>query len=588
MRARGPLVALALLAVVVLVWIGGRGVTSGPTEVGPDPDLAPEAPRGVVELLSPPTSVEDKGPGREAQDVPAEEPRAGVEFGTIQGTVRRAEHGAPTQGSPPSISAEVPLAGVQVEAHPMRSPASDRASELEVMHPPRSTRTDGQGRFIFEAVLPGRWSVRASWPDHVPESRSTVVLQGRTSEAPPLVLRPERKVRVKLRAPGGLPLTAWRATHEAVALPLSFDLVETVTPLPSRLATYGGGRILASLRAAEALVYSADGLAEPARYEPDEMSVELAGWSLRSIALCTGSEVLAGAEILPDTHEVEIVVPLEVIARVHTEIRARVLDAETGSPLAGARATIVNPRSLFTRNFAADANGHLRFEEEDRWQHWVLVSAEGYGTQEFDVTLAVEPKLVRGAHPGGGGTWRASSAIDLGAVSLRRAATISGTLSGVRSGEINIVTIPLDRFERARELRRSMFFVRPNKEGSFAIDGLDRGRYLLRLDSATCTSRPLVLDTTAGSIEGVLVHAESGSIVTFEVGRQRDETLLRVVDERELPVQEVYVEESGEAKVRLVPGEYEWWVEQPGRQSRRRAAMVSVRDQVVKAEPWQK
>jgi hypothetical protein len=283
------------------------------------------------------------------------------------------------------------------------------------------------------------------------------------------------------------------------------------------------------------------------------------------VSLCRADEVLAEAVVASEHVErVDLEVPLARLVRPKLEVRLRVVAAEDGAPIAGARASLLLPGRFGSALDVSDAEGVVRIAGELAGRRWLTVIASGRQWLQREVVV-----------PAG------EAEVDLGSFALTRSASIRGRVVGAASGCMDVLAYPLERFEETRTMRGSFGASSAPPDSRWELQGLGRERYLLRLANADWAALPVVVDTREGDVWDVEIRAERGSEVRFELAEPPADGLLRIETKAGLPVLERELAGAREVVLRLVPGEYDWQATGLRHGVARGALRVDRRDLVV-------
>lgn len=446
--------------------------------------------------------------------------------------------------------------------------------------PPGATRvltTGPAGEFSVPGVEPCRWSATIDAPWRPTETVSGVAERDAVPTTQILRLKSPPIFFVRLLDDRGAPLS--RALRSgSVVLPRDVVLVESREPVGERRGPDEGRRTRGIGADRRTLMgYSEswqDGLAHveaaksawfAERSDPDELDTP---WVLPEalpshLALCSGPLVLGEALVDGSSRVVELVVPPARVPK-ETTVCLRVVDAETGSAISAARASLLEPGKFGPASWSSDAEGVVRIEGWNHGPRWLTVLATGYEWIQREVVVSET------AHEA-----------NLGTFELTRATRVRGRLVGPACEGVEVLAFPLERFQATRELRRS-FAQRPDAPSySFEFRGLGRGRHLLRLEGRDAAGLPVVVDASHGDVDGVELVCERGTEVLFERAAGRAAGLLCVATADGLPVLERELAGARDLAVRLVPGAYTWRIDGPGSRSTARTLAVGTRDLVV-------
>ena len=430
----------------------------------------------------------------------------------------------------------------------------------------RNATTGPSGRFEFAGVEPETWFVYAQAPGWAPR-RVEVRVGARDPDELVLALTARPVVIVRLLGDDGAPLS--RAFPEGVP---DLVLVESDRSLGAEW-TPGEETSVNPILAYDAVVQIGFGPSHPASpwlrdrpgRDPLDTLVMIDGPVPCHVAACRDGAVLAEAVVASlEPQVVDLVVPLGRLAVGRTVVRFRLVAADSGAPIAGARARLVRPRQYDPGKYDSDAGGVVEIETDVGGARWLTAEAEGYQRLQREVVVpAGEPK------------------VDLGTFALTGAARIRGRVVGASAGCMDVLAYSLERFEEDRKLPNPYGQSSGPPDSRWELKGLGRGKYVLRVGNEGWAALPVVVDTSAGDVDDVEIQAERGTEVRFELGEPRADGLLRVETADRLPVGELPIDGARSLALRLVPGRYAWRLDLPNAPGAREELEVGPRDLVV-------
>jgi hypothetical protein len=255
--------------------------------------------------------------------------------------------------------------------------------------------------------------------------------------------------------------------------------------------------------------------------------------------------VSAGAE------EIVFNISVDRVKACVTAVRLRVVDALTEQPLKDCEVGL-NDRS-------ASGGGWPVGDSGDIWIRNVPVGCAELGIIARDHEMLSDVVHIE-----------PSETTDLGTYRLQRAVSIQGTVIlpvDKSAGSLWMSLVPLDSFDPNRRVGANWFHpssviwnnkylshFETDSSGEFAFMNLARGRYLVRLEHPDRWAlRPVVVDTTQGSVEGLRLQAEDGARVDIQLDRDADEdTWLRIFDK------------DGQAVCDIEPSPFTGWANEKG------------------------
>jgi hypothetical protein len=235
--------------------------------------------------------------------------------------------------------------------------------------------------------------------------------------------------------------------------------------------------------------------------------------------------VLDTRRVEPGTDEVVFVVSPETLEANLATIRVRVVASESGEPIAGAWVDLEGA-SYTGGRVATDQKGEATMERCEPGRYELTVRAEG--REEFRIAFVAEPGEVT----------------DLGEIRLGREVTIAGRFVDPDGSGVS-VPFEVGVFDPARNSIEVERYVRHTSDGtgSFRVSGLGRKTYVIRTsnhdaanaqdpEETSWVSGNVFVDARAGSVEGVEIPLEPGTLVALRVsGRPVEGMRFRVTDE---------------------------------------------------------
>jgi carboxypeptidase family protein len=260
--------------------------------------------------------------------------------------------------------------------------------------------------------------------------------------------------------------------------------------------------------------------------------------------------VLETKRIEPGTDEVVFVVSPEALEANLASIRLKVVEAESGGPIAGARVALQGS-NFIDGGVRTDETGAARMEGRQPGRFELEVHAEGRAVLRRNIL----------AEPG--------RATDLGTIPLEREVVVQGRFLDAE-GKGVAVQFALADVDPAGGTGNpeSHAFQRSDGEGRFTVKGLGRREYLLRtrnhdavddqdLDGTTWVSGSVLVDARGGPILGLEVRLKRAALLVLRAGEGNvGRRGFRVLDERGLPVVAGRLYGSAPRPLKLPPGGY--------------------------------
>jgi len=363
----------------------------------------------------------------------------------------------------------------------------------------RDCRLDERGWYSFAGLAPGRWTLRA-WCDGFRSFDATADLKADAStDRRDLVLDAATLINVRIRTTSKEPPAADGRTNWARSQ-IPWAVVATRNAPPSTLGettqrrhfVYGIGKYRARepFGGRDTLIAEGyDGVLEVS--EPLPCYVSLA---LRHIVVET-KMVPAGAS------DVEFVVDSDSGTRLLAHARVRVVDAESGTPIPGARVAL-NSSDTGGGGLDTDEEGVARLDDLLPGPLTLSVNKKDYAW--FERVVEIESEQMN----------------DLATVRMRRSCRVIGKVVDESGSPVSIGLSWLDGEAVDRPDRfRSYSGFRSDSTGRFECEAIPRGRLLLCTAphddgwAHTC----VVVDTSGGDLENVVLRVGHGHAVGLEI-----------------------------------------------------------------------
>jgi hypothetical protein len=390
--------------------------------------------------------------------------------------VRRASDAASGAGT--DGQAVIVLCGTVVD-HEGR-PCEREASIQVARHDDPGQRGSGplrNGLWSIPGLTAGRHRLSMNLDGFEPVAREVELVADRPVERVDIVLTRATVLTVRFVTPEGEPLARALA---AQGLREFFDLglfaVATIRPPEALPQTSGRGDWRFGA-----------GVWRPSYRGPDDGTLQLRAPLPLYASAVLRHVVLASKLVAAGETAVAFTIPVEHVLGVLGSLRLRLLDAESGRPLAGAKIG-VDDSSTVSMTHSELRGGTFERTGLRPGLLDLRVSADGYASFE---------RLVR--IPSGG-------RLDLGDVRMSRPATLRGAVVDAegRPARCDLHCEALDVHESGLPLRDGVGML-TDERGRFASDKLRRGRYLLRASDKDGAVAIALADTSSGAAEVKLV-----------------------------------------------------------------------------------
>lgn len=382
---------------------------------------------------------------------------------------------------------------------------------------------DGQGRFQFEPLDPGDYTLRAEAPYHAGATRDVELFASEPIATFDLVLVPWRSVLVRARTPQGEPLAPLLMSSA------SFDYSFRLRVTASRVAPdFGPG---GALRSGDELVGEYTGIGAPSsawnseREPPDAIGRLRFTERPRFLNLVLQGAVIDSRAIGPTTDEIVFTLSIDDLSNQTAGLRLRVVDERSRDPLA--RASVVISDASSSNSGSTDARG--------------VFERRGLGGAVASIQLEAE------GHAGWKGLAQLGSGAltDLGEIALKAEVVVRGRVVDENGGghAHRLRFLPADASSTALEK-----LVATRADGSFEIAGLSAERFVVRSEpegfdrygdeSRDATGNwangcltPRVVDLSAWSGELELELVPTGTLELRFTGNDELDSSLAIVGE---------------------------------------------------------
>ena len=248
--------------------------------------------------------------------------------------------------------------------------------------------------------------------------------------------------------------------------------------------------------------------------------------------------VIAHEKVTERTGEITFVLKPEDLERLLATVKVRIVDAETGEPVAGR--VSISDRQSGGMGAQVDKDGYA------------VQKSVPPGLKEFQVwapKFEMVHKYIRipeaGEH-------------DLGTIRLQKAGEIQGEVldSEGNAAAVQLIVRNLDRMDFPQPLSVGMSF-RSDTEGKFKVAGVGRGRYLVRATLKGHALGSVIVDTSGGSVDNVRIKLQKGTQVTLEPADGGRQQFFVTIRRDGVPFYTRTVRGPWPLKCVLAPGRYE-------------------------------
>jgi hypothetical protein len=263
------------------------------------------------------------------------------------------------------------------------------------------------------------------------------------------------------------------------------------------------------------------------------------------VSAVLGNVVLASESLAASVEALDLVVDLDRARTRLASLTVRILDAETGVPMAGVpvrTGPIGKALDVFGSACTSEA-GVAVIAGLVQGLHAVYVNERDDDHEHWKGRVTLEP----------------GSTLDLGTLLLTRSASVSGEVLGedgtpIRSFDLGV----LRHIDRQSAFAFGIDWAGPSKglHGELSVSGLGRGRHRLVVSNEAWALSDTVVDTSQGSVEDVRIVLKKGTLVRLVAANGRDRSLSAgIARDDGLDLTRVDLR-TGMRTIRLVPGQY--------------------------------
>jgi RNA polymerase sigma-70 factor (ECF subfamily) len=406
-----------------------------------------------------------------------------------------------------------------------------------------SANVSSTGAYSQAGLHTGKWRV-STWADGFQKQQSTDIEL--TASEPirrlDLVARHAVLVRIKIIAPDGRPYL--EALKETIDRGLSSGLIAVATNAPP------GPRLVETLQRDHSIYeissywgYGSMHGQPPIAVDDNVGVIELQRGLPTYISLAW-RDIVIDTQLAPiGTEEVVFTVPVEKVQACVGHARVRIVDAQTGEPIAASASLHDNQTGM--ANTPADKDGYVDFPNVDPGQLILAISSPEH--EDVIERVHVEPGTLT----------------DLGIYRLLPGVKVEGRVIDERGQPIEaaIATFATDEPFATRD----WFRYSTRKSGEFRLPRMRHKRYWMwaeTLDSQnTSVSRPLLVDAGGGDVRGIVFQLAKPSRVSVRLTTEVPwDSRIQLVDKDGAPVCGDSLNADGMkefARLFALPGEYD-------------------------------
>lgn len=502
----GPRRWLAMASVAAAAFVAVRLALPAPTAqpidspVGVERIAAPDQP----ELADPSLAdVPKSGAIPPAQQEPRVEPAAPI----VETALKRTGASTPEPAGPEPPKALVYGTATDGDAEPIDGVLLHTRTPAGVLI---RAQTDREGRYAIGPLPVGQWTITVYTQDRHCPSIQLEVDKDTELVRRDLVLPLQQMVRVAVVDPDGSPaLPALRSAGLQTSRPALVAVATLERPGsmvgPNHLdLTQGFGVGRPQLRLGSDTDLGEDTLTL--------LAIQTQGptW----ISLVSHHCVLQSIQIQPDVQEARFVLEPGDLLALRGEIRASIIDATTGKPLAAKVATGPESSSFRTtqETVADQLSGAATLAGVAPGPGWWIARADGFATVKKQILV---PR---------GGT------LDLGVVALEPPVSLAGSVRSADGKPLQCI-LRVSKIDPAGGPRSATEVKRASSgpDGRFRVEGLLPAEYVLSVvgtptrspypPDPALRSSPRRVDATGGSVDEIRLDAKATTRVTFPVSK---------------------------------------------------------------------
>jgi hypothetical protein len=255
------------------------------------------------------------------------------------------------------------------------------------------------------------------------------------------------------------------------------------------------------------------------------------------LSACCGEVVLDTQFVQAGQESVTMSISVDQLRRQLHTVKVRVLEADGDAPVAGALVSLAPELVTSRGGRAVDATGLAQFENQLPGPRNLSVQAPEH--EWLQLAVRVE----------------AAGDTDLGAIRLARSTSIEGQCVFEGSPPVNVMMFVSELDSEPRVAATSGIQMHGESPGSFVFKELGRHKYSIRVNDAHWSAKPVVVDTTNGSVSGVKVQCVPAVNVVLEVDPEMVDEIL-VTDPDRVPVARAFVPADGRVALSLFAGAF--------------------------------
>lgn len=406
-----------------------------------------------------------------------------------------------------------------------------------------SADVSSTGAYSQAGLHTGKWRV-STWADGFQKQQSTDIelVASEPIRRLDLVARHAVLVRIKIIAPDGRPYL--EALKETIDRGLSSGLIAVATNAPP------GPRLVETLQRDHSIyeISSYWGYGsmhgQPPIAVDDNIGVIELQRGLPTYITLAWRDIVIDTQLAPvGTEEMVFTVPVEKVQACVGHARVRIVDAQTGEPIAAGASLHDNQTGM--ANTPADKDGYVDFPNVDPGQLILAISSPEH--EDVIERVHVEPGTVT----------------DLGTYRLLPGVTVEGHVIDERGQPIEaaIATFATDEPFATRD----WFRYSTHKSGEFRLPRMRHKRYWMWAEALDyrnpSVSRPLLVDAGGGDVRGIVFQLAKPSRVSVRLKTEVPwDSRIQLVDKDGAPVWGDSLNADGMkefARLFALPGEYD-------------------------------
>jgi hypothetical protein len=455
--------------------------------------------------------------------------RRAIDLGAL--TAASSDDRTPVASSAPAAPAKIRLRGTVRDMED--STIAVRGAKVTVASAWKEieARTDYNGVFVVDGLGPGAWRVSVESSGFRPWTTECNLDAEPPAQSIEVQLKRQGVLAIALQTPDGADLFA--ALHDEMPK-LQITILATHEPPDDALLVNRDAacRVSGEIRDTNAAHRSE--LNAPVRLfqtnEPPPLYV----------SACFGDHIVQTQFVPKDAELVTLVISPDALREASHGMTLRVVDAESGAPLAGASIDVRCPPPFFSdESTMTDTNGIASLSRRIPGRATISIQALGYETYEKLVSL------------------RNDTDTDLGTYRLTRGVSVEVTVTDEhdRPVELGMYELRVDRLDQGSPSKVPLWSFHIDSLRRVKLSSLGRHKYVVRVCNSRLCASPTLLDLTEDGAREITIHCTRPVHTRLRVDLATADEV-DIVDENRLPVVESALSDVGFMDLASPPGAY--------------------------------